>query len=50
MNLEQLNVEELSAEEMMETTGGHKYWWQYGDLLSDIFAVTPAAQRRLESF
>ncbi|TWI82409.1 hypothetical protein [Chitinophaga japonensis] len=49
MNLEHLNVAELSSRELVETTGG-KYWWQYGNLIADIFAVTPEAQRKLESF
>ncbi|WP_157243459.1 hypothetical protein [Algoriphagus resistens] len=39
MNLEQLNVVELSSEELVETTGGRD--------LAAIFAVTPEAYNRL---
>ena len=39
MNLEDLNVVELSSEEMVETTGGSDYWWDHPGILDVIFEV-----------
>ena len=39
MNLENLNVVELSSEEMVETTGGSDYWWDHPGILDVIFEV-----------
>ncbi len=45
MNLENLNVEELNAEEMVETTGGRVNYTR-SELFS-IFAVTDSALENL---
>ncbi len=35
MNLQKLNVQEMQAEELMETSGGDSLWETYWDVMTD---------------